>query len=279
MQEQPFGKQLSLFEVTLLVFAILLFFIAGLLHRSTEKPKININKQDSAVNINRNLLKMINLGNKRLIADLLWIQTLLEGDEEHYSKLDLNSWMYHRFMSIADLDPLFYENYLHGGMYLSIVKDDPLGAAELFEKGLKYYPNDYKLNYNAGYNYVFELDENKKGLIYLGKIINDKRNPPFFASIINKLNYEVYGNYEATILFLRNRITQTKDKYLQKKIKDEIYALKAEGDLQCLNSNKRDCEVKDEEGYPYIKSKDGKWTAVKKFRLFRVGKNKKNKMN
>jgi len=275
MQEQPFGKQLSLFEVILLLFAILLFVIAGSLHRSTEKPKININKQDSAVNINRNILKMINIGNKRLIADLLWIQTLLEGDEEHYSKLDLNSWMYHRFMSIADLDPLFYENYLHGGMYLSIVKDDPRGAAELFEKGLKYYPEDYRLNYNAGYNYVFELDENKKGLFYFERIMNDKRNPPFFASIINKLNYEVYGNYETSLLFLRNRKNQTQDPYLIKKISEEIYAIKAEQDLSCLKSGENGCNLLDEDGNPYLKLKDGNWIAPKKYRPYRVGRQKK----
>jgi hypothetical protein len=274
MQDNPFGKQLSFFEVILLVLAILLFLLAGSLHRSTEKPKINIYKQDSAVNINRNLLKLINIGNKRLIANLLWIQTLLEGDEEHYSKLDLNSWMYHRFMTIAEMDPLFYENYLHGGMYLSIVKDDPLGAAELFEIGLKFYPEDYRLNYNAGYNYVFELDQNKKGLFFLEKIMNDPKNPVFFPSIINKLRYEVYGNYEASLLFLRSRITQTKDPNLQRKIKEEIYAIKAETDLYCLNTKKQNCSLIDEQGHPYVRDKNGKWTAVKKFKLFRIGKQK-----
>lgn len=126
-------------------------------------PIIVLNKQNTALNVNKNLLLFFNIGNKRLISDLLWVQTLLESDEEHYGKNDLNSWMYLRFLSISLLDPLFFENYMYGGLYLSIVKDDVLGAAEIFEKGLIYYPDNYNLNYYAGFNYYFELGDLKKG--------------------------------------------------------------------------------------------------------------------
>lgn len=274
MHDSTFGKQLSFKEVILLIIAILLFLIAGSIHRSTEKPAVIINKQDSAVNINRNVLKLINLGNKRLIADLLWIQTLLEGDEEHYSKLDLNSWMYHRFMSIADLDPLFYENYLHGGMYLSIVKDDPLGASELYDQGIRNYPDDYKLNYNAGYNLVFELGENEKGLTFLDRIKNDPRAPIFLVSIVEKLRYEITQDPMIPMLFLKESLKQARDESVKTKIRNEIYALKAETDLKCLNQNLSNCSKLDSEGRPYIKSKET-WHSARAFKKFRLGRRKK----
>jgi hypothetical protein len=275
MQPQSNGKPFSSQEFILGIIAITLFSIACLINHKINRPKIEVLKQDSAVTINRNLLKFFNLGNKRLIADMVWIQTLLEGDEEHYSKLDLNSWMYHRFMSIADMDPYFYENYLHGGMYLSIVKDDPLGASELFERGLMYYPEDYRLNYNMGYNLVFEIRNKKEGLKYFEKIVNNTSSPNYFPSLINKLRYEVFGDYEAAMIFLKNRLSQTMDPYIQKKIKSEIYSLKAEKDLNCLNNKRKGCDLLDGDGVPYQINSHKEWFSKKKTLKYQLNQKQK----
>jgi hypothetical protein len=275
MQPQSNGKPFSSHEFILGIIAMTLFSMACLLNHNINLPKIEVLKQDSAVTLNRNLLKFFNLGNKRLIADIVWIQTLIEGDEEHYSKLDLNSWMYHRFMSIADMDPYFYENYLHGGMYLSIVKDDPLGASELFERGLNYYPADYRLNYNMGYNLVFEIGNKEKGLKYFEKILHDKNLPSYFPSLINKLRFEVHGDYEAAMIFLKNRLDQTQDSYIQKKIRAEIYALKTEKDLNCLNRRQKNCNRLDDDGEPYQIDKDKIWFAKKNVRKYRLNHQQK----
>jgi hypothetical protein len=270
MQPQSNGKPFSFQELFLGTIALTLFSFASYINQKNMRPRIDVLKQDSAITINRNLLKFFNIGNKRMIADLIWIQTLLEGDEDHYSKLDLNSWMYHRFMSIADMDPLFYENYLHGGMYLSIVKDDPLGATEIFQRGLIYYPNDYRLNYNLGYNLVFELMNLKEGLAYFEKIKKDPKTPAFFDSLINKLRFEVTGDFNLALIFLRDRLNQTQDPYIKKKIQDEIYSLKAEMDLDCLNRKKNNCNKFDEDGIPYRKNENNKWVALKKFKRYQL---------
>jgi hypothetical protein len=275
MQPKSNGKPFSYQEFILGIIAITLFSMACLVNHTINRPKIEVLKQDSAVTLNRNLLKFFNLGNKRLIADIIWIQTLLEGDEEHYSKLDLNSWMYHRFMSISDMDPYFYENYLHGGMYLSIVKDDPLGASELFESGLNYYPEDYRLNYNMGYNLVFEMGHKKQGLKYFEKILNNSELPNYFPSLINKLRFEISGDYYAAMLFLETRLKQTIDPYIQKKIKSEIYSLKAEKDLNCLNKKMDNCNIFDYYGEPYQKDKNNIWFAKKIIRKYRLSDPKK----
>lgn len=278
MRHHTFVKHffLSFKNILLVIIATSFFIMAGLINRDNDKPIINISKQDSALNVNSNLITYFNFGNKRLLSDLLWIQTLLESDEEHYRKKDLNSWMFLRFYNISLLDPLFYENYLYGGMYLSIVKDDPTGASQIYEKGLQFFENDYKLNYNAGYNYVFELFENEKGIKLLDKIKFHPQATSFLPTIVEKLRYEISGDAEVAIIFLNEALKQTSDDSLKKKIKSEIYALKAETDLNCLNSDLKNCSTVDAEGRKYIFSQQGKWKSQKPYKRFQL--NRKNRL-
>lgn len=259
-----------------LYFALLIALVFGFtlaVHKSFEPPAINVSKQDSARNINRDFLRLFSSGHKRILASSLWILTLLEADEEKYRKKDGNSWMYHRFMSIADLEPEFYQNYLYGGMFLSIIKDDLSGAAELYERGLKYYPDDYNLNYNSGFNYYFEMGDFEKGLTCLEKIVNNPRASWRIKFLVNKLKFEITNQYDTALEFLRHNLSLTKDVALKTKLKSDIYSLKAERDLTCLNENKTDCERIDEEGKPYL-FKNGKWGSQKNYQPYKIFRNK-----
>lgn len=271
MLEKKNGNNILIIALGLIFFALSVY-----IHSQNEAPQIVVSRQDTAVNFNHNFIKVLSLGNKRLVSSILWIQTLLQADLEHYNKRDLNNWLYLRFLSISTLDELFYENYLWGGMYLSIVKDDVIGAADIFEKGLKYYPNDYKLNYNAGFNYYFEMGDFKKGLEKLEVIANDPKSPKMLIFIINKLRYETTFNFEAAFEFLRQRFETTTDPVLKKKLFSDLYALKAQRDLDCLNSLKKDCAMIDIENNRYI-YQNGKWVSQKKFVPYKIHLRKKER--
>ncbi|MGZ3810010.1 MAG: hypothetical protein ACXVCE_18140, partial [Bacteriovorax sp.] len=87
-----------------------LFLVAAyFVNINNEKPLMFISKQDQSINVNTSLITYVNLGLKRLISSSLWISTIIESDIEHYKKKDLNSWMFLRFNSIAELEPDFYE--------------------------------------------------------------------------------------------------------------------------------------------------------------------------
>ena len=100
MHVTKLGKQFSLKDTIILLSGVILFVFAGVTNHKNPKPKIILEKQDTAINLNKNILLFLNFGNRRIIADLLWIQTLLESDNEHYKQKDLNSWMYLRFLNI-----------------------------------------------------------------------------------------------------------------------------------------------------------------------------------
>lgn len=253
----------------ILLSAIACFGIATFFHQKSKKPPIVVDKQSSAVNVNWTFLKILSAGNKRLISDVLWIQTLLESDLEHYRKKDLNSWMYLRFRTIAELEPQFYENYLYGGMFLSIIKDDLEGAADIYERGIKMYPNDYRLHYNAGFNYYFEMGRFEEGLNLLEKIVDHPDASQGLPLIINKIRFETGAGYEVALDFIKKQLELTKDPVLEKKLAGDYYALKAQRDLECLNEGRTNCDYLDAEGNSYRKI-GSSWEAKKKFIPYRI---------
>lgn len=259
-----------------LAAALLTFSLAIFFHFKSPYPDIVISKQQTATNINRYFLKVFSIGNKRLVSSMIWIQTLIESDVEHYDKKDKNNWLFLRFRTIAELDELFYQNYNWGGLYLSIVKDDLVGAAEIYELGLIKYPDDYQLNYNAGFNYFFEMDDLASALPKLKKILTNPNTSTVSRSIVNKILFEKTKDYDLVLDYLNQNLGLVKEETFRSKILADIYAVKAERDLSCLNEEKQDCEKLDSDGNPYL-YKNGRWLAAKVFSEYRLKKKSDNK--
>ena len=257
-------------ETVLIWSSILFFVIAITLHHHNPKPQIQIVKQESALNINIGIMKFMAIGNKKLISNILWIKTLLESDQQKFYKQDLSSWMYLRFLSIAKLDPWFYENYLFGGMYLSVIKDDLIGASKIFNLGLEKYPDDYSLIYYNGFNYFYEMGDFEKGYENLKKLKNHSRTPLSLKFVIDKLLFEKNRDFEVAISLLQENLKLTKDESIKQKIMGDIYSLVAERDLDCLNKGKSDCNKIDATGKPYIQKNDGSWKSFFEFRKYKI---------
>lgn len=257
----------------LIISIAILIVFSGILNKKLIPPMLDISKQKSAININDSFLNIFDIGQSRLISDFIWITTLLESDLEHYKGNKLNSWMYLRFNTIATMDPMFLRNYQFGGQYLAIIKDDISGAEKLMQRGYKYYPNDYTLNFNLGYLYSIEMDEYKKALPYLEKIKDNKKAPRNLNSLITKIKYMANNDLKNTYKILESLLATTKNLIVQKKIKSELYAIKAEIDLQCLNKKLYNCSTADYDGYAYIR-KSGMYYARKSFKKYKLHKKK-----
>lgn len=205
-----------------------------------------------------------------MISNVLWIQTLLESDLERYVKSEQEDWIYLRFRTIAALDPYFYENYLYGGMYLSVIKDDLESAAEIFELGLLKYPDDYRLNYYAGFNYFYEIGDYQKGYDKLKRIENNPKAPLSLKFVINKLRFETTRNYEVTLAFLKETYRMTKSEMIREKLAGDIYSVVSRRDLECLNGKGINCNMIDAEGLPYFKNEKGIWTSRRHYKDYKI---------
>jgi hypothetical protein len=245
----------------LLPITSLLFFIFAFnLNQQINYPAISVSQQDAALNFKSESLSLVSLGLKRLISDIMWIQTLMDSDTDHYKKKDLNSWLYLRFSAIAGLDPKFYENYYYGSQYLMIVKDDLLGAEDLLNKGLKYYPDDVQLNWQLGFLYGIEMKQPKRALPYFDVIKLNPKRPKFFDSLYTKFSANISGNQEAFDYALEVWKKLPDGDQVKERLGKQLYTLKALIDLDCLNGGKKDCSHQDFLGNDYKKEK-GHWSA------------------
>lgn len=256
----------------LIIFSIIILLLANYFHLNFKKPEITLNKQISALNIDNNFLSIFSMGQKRLISDIIWISTLLDSDLSHYKSKDLNSWMFLRFNTIATLDPYFLNNYTFGGQYLSIIKDDLLGAEIIFDKGLSYYPNNFELNMYSGFLQAFELKNYSKAYKNYNTIVDHPKAPAYIPSLLVKLNFSTSGDLEmaySVISDLLKNSNSPEDSIINKKFKNDLYSIKAEIDLKCLNEKRPDCDLRDEEGNYYIK-KGNKYVAPKNFTKYQL---------
>lgn len=258
-----------------ILLAVALFGASSFLSTRYEKPFIFITKQEDSLNFNDKFLVHYNLGLKRLISSTLWISTILESDNDHYKKKDLNSWMFLRFNTIGNLEPLFYENYLFGGTYLSIIKDDLEGASLIYDKGLSFYGDDFALLRDAGFHYYFEVQNYPKAYQLYSKLKNNPKTSPIIISSLARME-KSQGNIEGAYELLLNRYSQLSDKnsFVAERLRLHLYSLKAEIDLNCLNGiEKKICDTVDFLGNNYQK-KNGSYEAIKLWEPFKITKKK-----
>lgn len=271
---------LNIKEISPLILTFILsLFLFSALYPITQKPKLSLTQQDSSLNFNNKIMKVFSLGQMRLISGLLWSETLLNSDIQRYVEEDLKNWMFLRLKSITTLDPHFYEAYLYGSIYLSIIKDDERGATYLYDKGLQFFPDDYYLNINASFHFFYEVGDVKKSIALLEKVVHDPRAPAHLISLLARMKSQS-GDLKGSYDFIYELYKSAPEKSpLKKSYAEKLYAVKAEIDLSCLNkedSGKSPCHNKDFYGNPYILIR-GKYQASQKWTKLRVKNNKKKR--
>lgn len=160
----------QLFSI-LLILSLLLFLF--FIQTRIDKTPLSLSAQEKRLSFSTNFFNFFNFGQKRLISSMMWIETLIQADHEHFKPTEeiQHSWLFYRFKSIVTIDPYFYEAYLYGGQHLSIIKDDPHSAAILLDKGIEYFPDDYWINYYSAYNEYFELQNIPKAKKHYQRMI------------------------------------------------------------------------------------------------------------
>lgn len=244
------------FYLPLLAIVVLILMIAQFhLSKTAAFPPLKVSAQSSALNINHQLINTFHLGQRRMIGSLIWIETLLNSDLEHYNVDDLNSWMYQRFNALIELDPNFYEVYRYGGQYLSIVKDDEIGAEDIYRRGLQVFPDDFWLNYHAGFHYYFEKFEDQKALPLFEKIAFTKEaatRAPFLASLVTKMHFFKKSLTEDEFNFVYSIYKMhPQDSPISHRLFPTLYSIRCQIDLKCLNQKGLNCRTKDLEGTSY----------------------------
>lgn len=262
-------------KITPYIFVVFLFTIIFSLYEKTKPPIVKDNEEGLvALKLDKQILNAFSLGQQRLLSSFLWIETMLNADHKpHKNNLDRSA-LYYKYKTIADLDPFFYELYLNGGIYLSIIKDDKLGAKNIYDRALEVFPTDYDILYNAGFHYYFELAESEKALTIFNKIIqfHPYKTPMVISTLVAKLQLQKKGTLEEARVIIFEAWKRSPEGSAQKNaLFSRLYSIQTEIDLKCLNSGQKNCNEKDIDGEKYIKV-DNQFVSIKKWRKFRLKK-------
>lgn len=255
---------------TLKLFPLALAF-CGIVWTSLQYqyPSKKRSKQQTAWLLDPRSLQAFSLGFDRALSTLLWTETLMNSDIEKYEKDDLKNWFYIRLKGILTLDPKFYTAYVQGALYLSIIKDDELGAKKIYEQGLKYFPDDYQLNLSAGFHDYFEMGNPQEAIDKWKKIINFPETTLHIKRLLAKM-ISSHGNIEEAFSFVKSLWSKASTGSLERNIYEKnLYAIQAEIDLTCLNQKRRKCSKVDFYGIPYV-LQEGEWIAQRKWEKFQV---------
>lgn len=103
-------------------------------------------------------LKHYHMGFPNLLADLIWIDLLQRASHEKLGQQRV-SWEYAQLDAISTLDPNFERTYTFGVAYLSVFREDKLGAKLFLEKWVKKRPTYWHAHYALGHQLFRELGD------------------------------------------------------------------------------------------------------------------------
>lgn len=171
------------------------------------------------------------LGIRVLVADLVWIDTLIKADivreDQPFTGL------YRAFKTIVLLDPDNLYAYYISGLYLSVVKDDIKGATAILRDGVEHmirYPdtlqsweNAWQLPFMLGYNLLFEEHEAEAGSKWMQHAGEMPKAPPYVRKLAQTISTE-RGMLEVAARVLadsRERMTRPEQRQaIEKKMLD-----------------------------------------------------------
>lgn len=191
-----FGRGCCATLIIILAVAIL-FVRANFPERP--RPLVEINYLPSG-----KLLRIASLGYDSLVADLLWVKSVIYFGDEVKKKGDFR-WVSHYFDLITDLNPPFEAPYEFGGIVLAAQLDDVDGSIALLDKGMKNVSKDYYrywlLPFYQAFNYMIYKEDYKTAALFLREAIEYPQSPPFLPLLLTRL-YAATDDEELGIEFL-----------------------------------------------------------------------------
>lgn len=269
-------KKLNLSHITtnlLGIFSLLfIYWTTVQVREELKRPKVDISNQESVINFNEKFIKPLTLGQSRLLSSLLWAEVLIKAGTKHYEGNDLGNWMFLRLKLITTLDPYFYEAYLYGGVYLSIVHDDDYGAEFIYDRALKYYPKDLRILLNSSFHYYFELGKAEKASLIMEKILELPNPPPHIPSLLARIKASLGKLEDAYKIVKLTYDNVPDDSPLKEGFKVKLNNIQTEIDLKCLNNNEIGCNFTNLYGEPYQRNAEGKFYSARKWEPYRTKK-------
>ncbi|MCY4512267.1 MAG: hypothetical protein OXB86_01100 [Bdellovibrionales bacterium] len=177
------------------------------------------------------LIKHFSFGFSDLYADFLWIRLIQnvdfcnaqQGIPEYAGKSLYQckkGWSYKMTDTLTELAPRFLAPYLISGSIMSVIMRDREGAQKIYDKGMKRFPDNWKLFFNAGYHYLLEMKDREKGAELFLKAAQNG-GPPWLYDLSIK-QYEESGKLLIARQILEELLEYSRLESVRRHIKERL---------------------------------------------------------
>lgn len=112
----------------------------------------------------------------------MWVQLLQQSTNQPIQDEHV-SWEFTYLDGITELDPHFERAYSFGATFLSVFKQDSLGAKLILEKWVRRRPHYWRANYLLGFHYFHELKDANLGSLYILRAARMDSAPSWISSL------------------------------------------------------------------------------------------------
>jgi tetratricopeptide (TPR) repeat protein len=270
--------------IALLLFLPLGFAGVWRLQERLDAQQSAIQSEDDQVTLRSSkLVKALSLEYAPLMADIYWTRVVQYFGNKHAGKqVDLRLlWPLLDVTSV--LDPQLMPVYHFGSMFLSDAPPRGAGrpdlAVELLERGIRANPDQWRLYYDLGFVYYFDMKDYPKAS---AAFYEGSKNPAALIWMkIMAAKIAAEGNSAQTSIFLWQDVyNTTKDLSIKENALNHLQLLRAQEDLKQIDALVKEYEKRvgrrpqrvselvpagllqgvpvDALGYPYTLSEDGK---------------------
>ena len=146
-------------------------------------------------------LSRYSFGMDNFIAGLIWIDLLQRAKVDPVPPNHV-SWEYTRLDTLTTLDHNFEQAFHFGAAFLSVFRQDKLGAKKILQKWVNYRPNHWRAHYYLGYHLYFELGDYSDAARHVLKAASLDGAPSWLNSLGIRLLSETGGYLSALKLSL-----------------------------------------------------------------------------
>ena len=178
-----------------------------------------------------NVLQHFSLGYRDFLSNILWLRFMQDSDFCSFKqgipkygrgpkKYCEFGWSYKMVDAITELAPQFKSPYTFSALVLSIFTGDTKGAERILQKGLKQFPEDWRINFYAAYLYAKEIKKPELAALYAYRAAQN--GGPFW---LYSLAAKQYGEADYSILgesILKNLLKKPFPEHQKKALKEEL---------------------------------------------------------
>ncbi len=168
-------------------------------------------------------LDLVAFGQPTLLADIAWLQAI-----QYYGKHRLTDRRYplagHLFDVITDLDPSFVTAYIFGALVLEEETGDLGAPRNLFQKGIRANPGDWRVSFHSGFLEYLRGDTG----VGAGEMAVASRLPgaPPFAARLAAHAHSRAGSLEQAIRLWKQIARESTDPAIRALAEDRVWELR-----------------------------------------------------